>query len=150
MSKKMAKELKANILFVDDEEEFLNVFSERLKGRGLKIDTATSGEEAVKRAKDKDFDAIVLDLVMPGLGGIETLRRLKSENPDLQIIILTGHATVEKGIEVMKEGAIDLLEKPVDINKLMEKVGEARQRKILLVEKKAEDKVKDILQKKGW
>jgi DNA-binding NtrC family response regulator len=146
----MSEELKANVLVVDDEEQFLDVFSKRLEGRGLKIDTATSGEEAVKRAKERDFDAIVLDLVMPGMGGIETLKRLREENPDLQIIVLTGHATVEKGVEAIKAGAVDFMEKPVDINKLMEKIGEAAHKKILIVEKKAEDHVKDILQSKGW
>lgn len=146
----MSEELKANVLVVDDEEQFLDVFSKRLEGRGLKIDTATSGEEAVKHAKERDFDAIVLDLVMPGLGGIETLKRLREENPDLQIIVLTGHATVEKGVEAIKAGAVDFMEKPVDINKLMEKIGEAKHKRVLLVEKKAEDHVKDILQSKGW
>jgi len=146
----MSEELKANVLVVDDEEQFLEVFSRRLQGRGMKIDTAASGEDAIKRAKERDFDAIVLDLVMPGLGGLETLKRLKDENPDLQIIILTGHATLEKGIEAIKAGAVDFMEKPVDINKLMEKLGEAKHKRVLLVEKKAEEHVKDILQSKGW
>jgi len=146
----MSEELKANVLVVDDEEQFLEVFSRRLQGRGMKIDTAASGEDAIKRAKERDFDAIVLDLVMPGLGGLETLKRLKDENPDLQIIILTGHATLEKGVEAIKAGAVDFMEKPVDINKLMEKLGEAKHKRVLLVEKKAEEHVKDILQSKGW
>ncbi|MBI4653833.1 MAG: response regulator [Nitrospirae bacterium] len=146
----MPEELKANVLIVDDEEQFLNVFSQRLKGRGLTIDTAASGEEAIKHAKDRDFDAIVLDMVMPGLGGIETLKRLRTENPDLQIIILTGYATVEKGVEAIKEGAVDFMEKPVDINKLMERIGAAKHKRVLLVEKKAEEHVKNILQSKGW
>lgn len=146
----MVEELKASVLVVDDEEQFLDMFSKRLEGRGLKVDTAKSGEEAIKHAKERDFDAIVLDLVMPGIGGIETLKRLREENPDLQIIILTGHATVEKGVEAIKAGAVDFMEKPVDINKLMEKIGEAAHKKILIVEKKAEDHVKDILQSKGW
>jgi FixJ family two-component response regulator len=87
---------------------------------------------------------------MPGMGGIETLKRLKEQNPDLQIIILTGHGTVEKGVEAIKAGAVDFMEKPVDINKLMEKVGEARHKRILIIEKKAEEHVKEILETKGW
>lgn len=146
----MSEEFKANVLIVDDEEQFLDVLSQRLKTRGVKIDTAASGEEALKRAKSKDFDAIVLDLVMPGLTGLETLKRLRAENPDLQIIILTGHATVEKGVEAVKSGATEFLEKPVDINKLLEKIGESQQRKIILVEKKAEEHIKDLLERKGW
>ncbi|MDP2157831.1 MAG: response regulator, partial [Nitrospirota bacterium] len=90
----MTEELKANILLVDDEEQFLNVFSQRLKSRGLKIETAVSGEEAISRSRGKDIDAIVLDLAMPGMGGLETLKQLRAENPDLQVIILTGHASL--------------------------------------------------------
>ncbi len=146
----MAEEVNAKVLLVDDEKEFLDAFSKRLKGRGLKIDTAESGEEAIRHAKAKDFDAIVLDLAMPGLSGIETLKRLKEENPDLQIIILTGHGTVEKSVEALKSGAADFLEKPVDMSKLMEKIGDAQHKKVLLVEKKAEEHIKDILQRKSW
>jgi len=87
---------------------------------------------------------------MPGMGGLETLRQLRAENPDLQVIILTGHASLEKGVEAIKEGALDFLEKPVDINKLMAKIGEAKQKKVLLIEKKAEEKVRDLLNSKGW
>lgn len=144
------EQLDAKVLIVDDEEQFLKTFAERLKVRGLRIDTAGTGEEAIARAHGKKFDAIVLDLVMPGIGGIETLRRLREENPDLQIIILTGHATVDKSVEAMKGGAADFLEKPLDINKLMEKIGEAQRKRVLLVEKKAEDEVKDIVHRKGW
>ncbi len=146
----MSEDIKANILLVDDEEQFLDVFSKRLEGRGMKVDTASSGEDAVKRAKGKDFDAIVLDLMMPGISGIETLKRLRQENPDMQIVILTGHGTLEKGVEAIKAGAVDFMEKPVDLNKLMEKIGAARSKKILLVEKKAEKQVKEILESKGW
>ncbi len=146
----MSEELKANVLLVDDEEQFLDVFSKRLQGRGLKVDIAVSGDEAIKRVKDKQFDTIVLDLVMPGIDGIETLKRLREENPDLQIIILTGHGTVEKGVEAMKEGAVDFLEKPVDLKKLLEKIGEAKQRKVLIVEKRREEEIKKIIESKGW
>lgn len=146
----MTEELKANILLVDDEEQFLNVFSQRLKSRGLTIETAVSGEEAISRTRGKELDAIVLDLAMPGMGGLETLRQLRAENPELQVIILTGHASLEKGVEAIKEGALDFLEKPVDINKLMAKIGEAKQNKVLLIEKKAEEKVRDLLRSKGW
>jgi DNA-binding NtrC family response regulator len=146
----MAEEVKANVLVVDDEQKFLDVFSQRLQGRGLKVDTATSGEDAIKHAKAKDFDAIVLDLSMPGMGGIEALKEMKHENPDLQIIILTGHGTLQAGVEAMKVGAMDFLEKPVDMNKLLEKIGEAKNKKVLLVDKKHEDHIKEIMQTKSW
>jgi len=146
----MPEELKANVLLVDDEEQFLKVFSQRLEGKGLKVDTSTIGEDALKKVKGKDFDAIILDLVMPGMSGIETMKRLSSENPDLQIIILTGHGTVEKGVEAMKTGAVDFLEKPADLNKILEKVAEAKRKRVLLFEKKHEEHIKELLKSKGW
>ena len=146
----MTEEIKANVLVVDDEEQFLKVFSQRLEGRGLKVDTSTTGEEALKKVKSKDFDAIVLDIVMPGMSGIEALKRIRSENPDVQIIILTGHGTIEKSVEAVKEGAIDFLEKPADLNKIMEKIAQAKEKKVVLIEKKHEAHVKEILEKKGW
>ncbi len=146
----MSEELKANILLVDDEEEFLKVLSQRLEGRGMKVDTSTTGESAIEKAKTKGFDAIVLDLAMPGVDGMETLRRIKSENPDLQIIMLTGHATVDKGVEAIKEGAVDFMEKPVDLNKLLNKIQEAKNKRVLLVEKQHEEKIKEILKSKSW
>jgi len=146
----MPEEIKADVLLVDDEEQFLKVLSQRLEGRGIKVDTSTSGEDALKRVEGKDFDAIILDLVMPGMSGLETLKRIRSENPDVQIIMLTGHSSVEKGVEAIKAGAVDFLEKPADLNKIMEKISEAKRKRIVLVEKKHEAHVKEILQSKGW
>ena len=138
----MAEETKAHVLLVDDEKKFLDILSQRLQVYGVKADTATSGEDAIEKVKSKVFDAIILDLVMPGIGGIETLKRIRKENPDLQIIILSGHGTVEKTVEAMKEGAMDFLEKPSDLNKLLDKIGEAKNKRILLVMKEIEEKVK--------
>lgn len=146
----MSEEIKADVLLVDDEEQFLKVLSQRLNGRGIKVDTSTSGEEALKRVEGKDFDAIILDLAMPGISGLETLKRIRSQNPEMQIIMLTGHGSVEKGVEAMKAGAVDFLEKPADLNKIMAKISEAKRKRVLLVEKKHEAHVKEILQSKGW
>ena len=143
-------ELTSNVLLVDDEEQFLDTLSQRLELRGIKVDTVTGGEEAVDKITAKKFDAIVLDLVMPGIDGMETLKRLKEKNPDIQIIMLTGKATVKKGIEAMKLGAEEFLEKPVDLNVLMEKIKKATHNKMLLVEKSRQEEVKKILKKKGW
>ncbi|MEW6067445.1 MAG: response regulator [Nitrospirota bacterium] len=146
----MSEEIKADVLLVDDEEQFLKVLSQRLEGRGMKVDTSTSGEDALKMVKGKEFDAIILDLAMPGMNGIETLKRIKDENPDVQIIMLTGHGSVEKGVEAIKEGAVDFLEKPADLNKIMGKIAEAKRKRAVLVQKKHEGHVKKILQSKGW
>ncbi len=146
----MTEKLVANVLLVDDEEQFLEALSQRLKARGLKVDTVTSGEDAVKQVEDRNFDAIVVDLAMPGIDGIETLKRIKEKRPDLEIIMLTGHATVKSGIEAMKLGAEDFLEKPVDLNELLEKIGEAKNKRMLVMEKDRQEELKKIIKSKTW
>jgi len=136
------------VLLVDDEEKFLEVLSQRLVTRGIDAETSFSGEEALMKIKSKAFDAIVLDVMMPGIGGIETLKRIKKENPEMQIIMLTGRGTVDKAVEAMKEGAIDFLEKPADINQLTQKIGEAKKKKFLLVMKNVEERVKGITRRR--
>ena len=143
----MAKE---KVLLVDDELEFTQVLSERMKTRNVDVDTAASGREALEKAKAKSYDAIILDLSMPEMDGIETLRHLIEDNPDLQVILLTGYATLQKGIEAVKLGAMDFLEKPAEIQKLMEKIQQAKANKMLLVEKQVEEKIKNILETKWW
>lgn len=138
------------VLLVDDEVEFATVLGERLEARGLRVDVVHSGEDALRQAHAKHYEAIVLDLAMPGLDGIETLKRLLEHNPDLQIILLTGQATVKKGIEAMKHGALDLMEKPAKLPELLDKIQEAATKKMVLVEKRTEDEVAEILRKKGW
>jgi DNA-binding NtrC family response regulator len=127
----MADELKANVLLVDDEARFVEILAERLRVRGLTVDTATSGEAALELVKEKDFDAVLLDLSMPGMGGTEVLREMKKAKPALQVIILTGQGSIQATVEVMKEGAMDFMEKPVDINRLIEKIGEASRKSSL-------------------
>ncbi len=136
------------VLLVDDEEKFLEVLSQRLGTRGIVAETSTSGEEALVKIKNKNFDAIVLDVMMPGIGGIETLKRIRKENSEVQIIMLTGRGTVDKAVEAMKEGAIDFLEKPADINQLLDKISKAKEKKILLVMKNIEEKVKGLAQRR--
>ncbi len=142
--------IEGKVLLVDDEENFLEVLSERLETRGLKVSTATSGEDALDQAEGQNFDAIIVDLAMPGIDGIETLRRLKEKNSDLEIIILTGHASVKKGVDAMKLGAEDFLEKPVDMAILLEKIREAKHKRMIILEKKSLDKVGKILKTKAW
>ena len=146
----MTGKREASVLLVDDEEQFLEVLSQRLEARGLKVNAVTSGEDALKQVEDRNFDAIVIDLAMPGIDGIETLKRIKEKRPDLEIIMLTGHATVKSGIEAMKLGADDFLEKPVDLNVLLEKIGEAMHKRMLVVEKGRQEEVKKILKSKTW
>ena len=144
------EKIEGKVLLVDDEEQFLDALSQRLEARGLKVDAVTSGEAALNQVEDRNFDAIIVDLAMPGIDGIETLKRIKEKRPDLEIIILTGHATVKSGIEAMKLGADDFLEKPVDLNELLEKIGEAKNKRMLVVEKGRQEEVKKILKSKTW
>ncbi|MEJ2660388.1 MAG: response regulator [Desulfobacteraceae bacterium] len=138
------------ILLVDDEKDFLDVMSERIEARGMDVTTADSAEKALKDVESGGFDAIILDLMMPGMDGLQTLKAIKKKNPDLQVILLTGHATVEKGIEAMKLGAMDFLEKPADLDKLTEIIKKAQARKMVIIERKMEEKMKQIIGTKGW
>lgn len=138
------------ILFIDDEQDFLEVMSERMTARNMKVSTASSAKEGLAIAAEGSFDAVILDLAMPEMNGIEVLKVLKEKNPDLEVILLTGHATVKDGIEAMKLGALDLLEKPADINTLTEKIQAAQAKKMVIVEKKSEEMVKKIMATKGW
>ncbi len=138
------------IMLVDDEEEFVAMLSKRMKARGLIVDTAATGMEALEKARSSEFDVIVLDLAMPGMDGIQTLQELLQMNSDLQVILLTGHATVQKCVEAIKLGAADFLEKPADFHELMHKIKEAITKKLLLIEQREEDDLSDILAKKCW
>jgi len=138
------------VLLVDDEVDFLDTISERMRTRGMEVATASSGAEALKKVEQEAYDVIILDLMMPGVDGLEALKILKAKRPELQVILLTGHATVEKGIEAMKLGAMDFLEKPADLSQLTEKIKKAQAKKMLIVEKQNEDKIKKILEEKGW
>jgi DNA-binding NtrC family response regulator len=138
------------VLLIDDEQDFLDVMSERMKNRDIDVTTASSAKDALNLAASGGFDAIILDLQMPEMDGMVALEKLKAINPDLQIILLTGHATVEKGVQAMKLGATDVLEKPADIQVLTEKIKKAHARKIILVEKETEAKIRSILGTKAW
>jgi DNA-binding NtrC family response regulator len=146
----MAEELKARVLLVDDEEDFLKMLAERLESRGLNVTTATSGESALASVEGHEYDLIVLDLAMPGFDGIETLKRIKARQPDAEIIMLSGQGSIRTSIEAMKLGACDFLQKPVDINELMSKIGEAKEKRMLMLETKSIAEIEKILHTKGW
>ncbi|UCG84871.1 MAG: response regulator [Gemmatimonadota bacterium] len=138
------------VLLVDDEEDFVTVLAERLQRRGLVVDTAQSGETALEKAGGHVFDAVVLDMAMPGMDGVETLRGLLEINKDLQVILLTGHSTIHQAVEAMKLGALDLLEKPADIEVLVAKIDDAARRKTKLDDRRIEQRISDIMRQKGW
>ncbi|WP_319467998.1 response regulator [uncultured Pseudodesulfovibrio sp.] len=138
------------VLLIDDEKEFLETLSERMRMRGMDVNTAQSSEDAVSAVDSGDYDAIVLDLKMPGMNGIDMLKVIKAKHPDMQVILLTGEATLDAGIQAMKLGAMDFMEKPADIDVLTQKIKKAQAKKMLVVEKRTEEKVRDIMTSRGW
>jgi len=116
-------------LLVDDEEEFLNTMVKRLRKRNLEVATAAEGREAIEKVSCESFDVVVLDMAMPGMNGIDTLREIKKIRPSTEVIILTGHAEVEAAVQGMELGAFDYLLKPADIDELLYKIQDAFVRK---------------------
>ncbi|RPJ72350.1 MAG: response regulator [Desulfobacteraceae bacterium] len=117
------------ILLVDDEEDFVEMLSLRLKEIGETVLAACSGRQCLEILATSDVDVIILDVKMPGMDGIETLEKIKQAHPLVEVIMLTGHGTIESAIQGMKLGAYDLLLKPADFGELVEKLNRARQRK---------------------
>ena len=113
------------VLLIDNEEEFVSALSERLMLRGIETECALNGEEALARLVEKEFEVVILDVMMPGLGGLEVLRQIKTTHPNTQVILLTGHGSTREGIEGMRLGAFDYLIKPVDIEEMLAKMKEA-------------------------
>lgn len=146
----MNSQLATKVMLVDDEKDFIEILSQRLETRGLKVIAVTGGEEALAMTDDQNFDVAVVDFAMPGINGIETLKQIKEKRPDIEVIMLTGQGTIQSGIEAMKHGAIDYLEKPVDLNILMEKIRLAKQQRMLALKKKSADEVRNILKSKSW
>ncbi len=120
---------KSYILLVDDEEDFVEMLDLRLKEIGENVVTAYNGSECLNVLADQDIDVVILDVKMPGMDGIEVLQTIKKQHPLIEVIMLTGHGTIEIAIQGMKLGAFDFLLKPADFDELTEKLNQARQRK---------------------
>jgi len=124
-----------SVLIVDDEEEFRNITAKRLSKRDLECACAPDGNIALNMIKEKNYDVVLLDVKMPGRDGIETLREIKRIAPMTEVVMLTGHASVESGINGIKYGAFDYLMKPMDLEPLFEKLNAAYERKRIQHEK---------------
>jgi len=146
----MENELHAKVLLVDDEKDFIEGLSERLKVRGVEVSCSTTGKDAIDLVHDEEFDVVVLDLNMPEMDGLEVLKKLKEESPETEIIMLSGHGTVKTSTEAIKLGAEDFLEKPLDMNKLLEKISEAKDKHIMVMKKKTKEEIEEIIKNKGW
>lgn len=124
--------IEPSVLVVDDEVAFVETLVKRLSKRGVRVDFAHSGQEALDKLAaggPTKTDVVILDVKMPGMDGLETLVRIKEDHPLLEVIMLTGHATVESAIEGMKRGAFDYLMKPCELDALMEKLNAAAEKK---------------------
>ena len=140
----------ANVLLVDDEVPFVQTMTKRLTKRDLRITSAFNGQEALdKLEEDRSVEVVILDVKMPGMDGNETLKEIKRRYPLVEVIMLTGHATVESGIEGMKMGAFDYLMKPCDMDQLISKVKEAAAKKRQHEDKIVEARMKEITSRRA-
>ncbi len=142
--------MKIKVLLVDDEKDFIESLSERLKIRDFDVATSLGGDEALELVRTEDFDVIVLDVLMPGKDGIETLREIKTIKPLLHVIMLTGNATVETAIEGMKIGAYDYLMKPTETEDLVEKIHRAYNLKAEHEDRIRKAEIANIIKRRGW
>jgi DNA-binding NtrC family response regulator len=124
-----------SVLFVDDEMDFLETLMKRMKKRHVDAAGVKSGEEALESLNQSPVDVVVLEVKMPGMDGIETLREIKKRHPLIEVIMLTGHASVEVAIQGMELGAFDYLMKPIEIDQLLYKLEDAYKKKSIQKEK---------------
>jgi DNA-binding NtrC family response regulator len=123
------------IMLVDDEERFLETTEKLLRKKGIDVATATTGEKALEMLRSHRAHVVILDVKMPGIGGIATLKEIKRQFPMVEVVMLTGHATVESPIEGLKSGATDYLMKPADVDEIMEKAKDAYSKRQQIEEK---------------
>jgi DNA-binding NtrC family response regulator len=122
--------MSAKVLLVDDERDFLDIMAERMGARGMDVATTTSAENALEMVQTESYDVVIMDFLMPDMDGFKALKLFKKTRPDLQIILLTANVPEEKCIEAIRLGAMDVVEKPADLNLLTQKIEAARARKL--------------------
>ena len=126
----------SNILIIDDEKAIRKTLSEILSYEGYKIDEASDGEEGLRKFRDKTFDVVLCDIKMPKLDGIEFLDKARESNPDIPVIMISGHGTIETAVEAVKKGAYDYISKPPDLNRLLITIRNAMDKTNLVAEAK--------------
>ena len=134
---KLEAALKINLLLVDDESDFKEIILKRLTRMGIKLSLADCCMAALDVLEQQPVDVIIMDVSMPGLDGIQCLKKVKERWPMVEVIILTGHASVKSGIEGMQGGAFDYCLKPIDVLELLEKVELAAQKALVNKEQKS-------------
>lgn len=116
---------KLKVLLVDDEQEFVSTLAERLEFRDIETLVAMNGDQALHMIEEHKPPLVILDVLMPGIGGLDVLKRIKRKHPEIQVILLTGHGSTKDGIKGMHQGAFDYLMKPVNIEELIHRMNEA-------------------------
>ena len=139
----------AKVLIVDDEKDFVEMFSLRLKEGGEKVLTAHSGQACLEKLAQENIDVVVLDIRMPGMDGLETLKEIKKRYPIVEVILLTGHGAIETAVDGMKLGAYDYLLKPADADEMAKKLEGARKRKDEQEERIRKAEQKSLLRRGG-
>jgi two-component system, OmpR family, response regulator len=120
-----------HILLVDDEVDFVETLTKRFRIRKIPVASANNGQDALNLLNEQEFDVVILDVRMPGMDGLELLKRIRTEHPLTEVIMLTGHASLETGMQGMNLGAFDYVLKPADFDELLDKVRRAAERKAL-------------------
>lgn len=136
---------KINILIVDDEEQFLESTSKRLEVRDFKVVAANRGDKAIEAARKFPIDIALVDLKMPGMSGEDTLRALKKEHEWMEVVILTGHGSMDSAVECTKDGAYHYLQKPCELEKLLDVLKDAYKKRVMNKMKIKEDRMEQIL-----
>ena len=113
------------ILIVDDEEDFVSTLAERLVLRGFQVEVALRGMDALRHVREDDFNVLILDVKMPGIGGLDLMAEIKQKHPDLPVVLLTGYGSEAEAQRGMAEGALEYLMKPIDVDELTEKIRHA-------------------------
>jgi DNA-binding response OmpR family regulator len=138
------------VLIVDDEKDFLDIIAERISARGMDVSTASSAEAALNMVEEESYDVVIMDFMMPALDGFKALKLMKAKRPEVQIILLTGNVPDEKRMEARELGALDVIEKPPDLQDLIKKIKKAKkaQRTVHKI-KKAKKAQRTVHGKKG-
>ncbi len=136
---------KINLLIVDDEEQFLNSISKSLEVRDFNVLAVNRGEKAIEAARKKPIDIALVDLKMPGIDGEQTLKALKEEHKWMEVVILTGHGSVNSAVECTKSGAYSYLQKPCELNELLESLKNAYKKKVMNKNQLEEKKMNELL-----
>ena len=141
------RNVKVRLLLVDDEEAFLTSVSRVLNRRNIEVFTACGGKEAFEILRRQEVDVVVLDIKMPGMDGLDVLRRVKAGPVNREVILLTGHPTVETAMAGMKQGAFEYMIKPPDITRLAELIHKAYQLRMEKLAREQQETIQDILRR---